>query len=81
MTAPLSMIRALPQYAVGERIGSGGMGEVFAGVHRSLGRQVAIKQLPSEVADRPGPEDGRRGHGRDCTGALTTHILLLRQGL
>ncbi|MET0135074.1 MAG: protein kinase, partial [Kibdelosporangium sp.] len=54
MTAPLSMIRALPQYAVGDRIGSGGMGEVFAGVHRSLGRQVAIKQLPPEVADRAG---------------------------
>ncbi|SDM72712.1 serine/threonine-protein kinase [Allokutzneria albata] len=54
MTAPLSMIRALPQYAVGDRIGSGGMGEVFAGVHRSLGRQVAIKQLPQEINDRAG---------------------------
>ena len=54
MTAPLGMIRALPQYAVGERIGSGGMGEVFAGVHRSLGRQVAIKQLPREIGDRAG---------------------------
>ncbi|WP_086818914.1 serine/threonine-protein kinase [Allokutzneria sp. NRRL B-24872] len=54
MTAPLSMIRALPQYSVGERIGSGGMGEVFAGVHRSLGRQVAIKQLPPEIGDRDG---------------------------
>lgn len=51
MTAPLSMVNALPQYAIGDKIGEGGMGEVFAGVHRSLGRQVAIKQLPHEVAD------------------------------
>ncbi|UVS76621.1 serine/threonine-protein kinase [Actinokineospora sp. UTMC 2448] len=36
---------ALPQYAVGNKIGSGGMGVVFEGVHRSLGRAVAIKRL------------------------------------
>jgi eukaryotic-like serine/threonine-protein kinase len=52
MTAPLSMVHALPQYAVGVQIGSGGMGEVYAGVHRTLGRHVAIKQLPPEIADR-----------------------------
>jgi predicted Ser/Thr protein kinase len=51
-TAPLSMINALPQYEVGAQIGEGGMGEVYAGVHRTLGRNVAIKQLPLEVADR-----------------------------
>ena len=56
MTAPASLVAALPQYAVGERIGSGGMGVVFAGVHRSLGRQVAIKQLPSELVDHPGAD-------------------------
>ncbi|TCO55109.1 serine/threonine-protein kinase [Actinocrispum wychmicini] len=52
MTAPLSMVNALPQYAIGDKIGEGGMGVVFAGVHRSLGRHVAIKQLPHEVSDR-----------------------------
>ncbi len=51
MTAPYSMVNALPQYAIGAKIGEGGMGEVFAGVHRSLGRHVAIKQLPNAVAD------------------------------
>jgi hypothetical protein len=54
MTAPGAMIAALPQYVIGDEIGSGGMGVVFAGVHRSLGRQVAIKQLPADMADRPG---------------------------
>jgi hypothetical protein len=52
VTAPPSMVNALPQYAIGDKIGEGGMGQVFAGVHRSLGRQVAIKQLPHELADR-----------------------------
>ncbi|MGX7825716.1 serine/threonine-protein kinase [Actinokineospora sp. 24-640] len=42
---------ALPQYAVGAKIGSGGMGVVFEGVHRSLGRAVAIKQLVPGEAD------------------------------
>ena len=54
MTAPPSLVAALPQYAIGEQIGSGGMGVVFAGVHRSLGRQVAIKQLPGDMVDQPG---------------------------
>lgn len=52
MTAPLSMVNALPQYRVGAQIGSGGMGEVYEGVHRTLGRHVAIKQLPPEITDR-----------------------------
>ena len=56
MTAPASLVAALPQYAIGERIGSGGMGVVFAGVHRSLGRHVAIKQLPSDLVDHPGAD-------------------------
>ncbi|PPK63575.1 serine/threonine-protein kinase [Actinokineospora auranticolor] len=49
MTAPAGLTAALPQYAIGQKIGSGGMGVVYEGVHRSLGRHVAIKQLPSDV--------------------------------
>jgi eukaryotic-like serine/threonine-protein kinase len=41
----VSLAAALPQYQIGGQIGSGGMGVVYAGVHRSLGRQVAIKRL------------------------------------
>ncbi|UJW33877.1 serine/threonine protein kinase [Saccharothrix sp. AJ9571] len=57
MTAPTALSAALPQYRIGAEIGSGGMGVVYAGVHRSLGRQVAIKQLPAEVAGKPGLND------------------------
>ncbi|NBH05139.1 serine/threonine-protein kinase [Amycolatopsis sp. SID8362] len=49
MSAPAELIAALPQYDIGAEIGEGGMGVVFAGVHRTLGRSVAIKQLPWDV--------------------------------
>jgi hypothetical protein len=51
MSAPAELIAALPQYEIGAEIGKGGMGVVFAGVHRSLGRSVAIKQLPWDMLD------------------------------
>ncbi|EWM17981.1 serine/threonine-protein kinase, partial [Kutzneria sp. 744] len=54
MTAPANVVNALPQYQVGSMIGAGGMGVVYAGVHRSLGRHVAIKQLPAEMVHKPG---------------------------
>jgi hypothetical protein len=49
MSAPAELVAALPQYDVGAEIGEGGMGVVFAGTHRTLGRHVAIKQLPWDV--------------------------------
>ncbi|HTI20540.1 MAG TPA: serine/threonine-protein kinase [Kutzneria sp.] len=54
MTAPANVIDALPQYEVGSMIGAGGMGVVYAGVHRTLGRHVAIKQLPADMVHKPG---------------------------
>jgi YVTN family beta-propeller protein len=42
--------RALPGYEIGEEIGRGGWGVVLEAVHRQLGRQVAIKQLPRAFA-------------------------------
>jgi serine/threonine protein kinase len=51
MSAPAELVAALPQYDIGAEIGEGGMGVVFAGTHRTLGRSVAIKQLPWDVLD------------------------------
>ena len=53
MTASTGLAAALPQYVIGSCIGSGGMGEVYGGMHRSLGREVAIKRLPSDLTGDP----------------------------
>ncbi len=38
-------------YTLGELIGRGGMGEVYAAVHNDLGKRVAIKILHADLAD------------------------------
>ncbi|MEM6780103.1 MAG: protein kinase [Planctomycetota bacterium] len=45
----ISLPENLGVYRVGERIGRGGMGEVFLAEHRSMGRRVALKILPSSL--------------------------------
>ncbi|HEX2064635.1 MAG TPA: serine/threonine-protein kinase [Acidimicrobiales bacterium] len=44
---------ALPAYEVGEQMGRGAFGRVFAGRHRQLDRPVAIKQLAMEYSADP----------------------------
>jgi serine/threonine protein kinase len=41
------------RYEVMQRIGAGGMGAVYRAVHLDLGREVALKVLPPELAARP----------------------------
>jgi len=42
--------RSLAQYRLAERIGQGGMGEVWRATDTTLGREVAIKVLPREFS-------------------------------
>jgi hypothetical protein len=44
---------ALPAYDLGDELGRGAYGVVLAGTHRSLGRPVAIKQLPRAFGADP----------------------------
>ena len=53
MIASIMVGRLLGQYRILEKLGSGGMGEVFRGQDTRLRRDVAIKVLPAALADDP----------------------------
>ncbi len=50
---PLTPGTKLGSYEILAAIGAGGMGEVYRARDTKLGRDVAIKALPSEVAEAP----------------------------
>ncbi|MEE8161359.1 MAG: hypothetical protein V3T61_06955 [Acidobacteriota bacterium] len=45
--------KTLSHYKVIEKIGQGGMGEVYRAEDTNLSREVAIKVLPGAIHERP----------------------------
>ena len=64
------------RYELGERIGQGGMADVFAGTDRRLGRRVAIKLLRSNLADDPAFRSRFRREAHDA--AKMAHPTIVR---
>jgi len=56
----VSRARELGSYIVGERIGEGGMGEVYRANHRLLARPAAIKLIRPEILRAGGNDGGKQ---------------------
>ncbi len=64
------------RYEVGERIGRGGMADVFAGTDTRLGRRVAIKLLRANLAEDPAFRARFRREAQDA--AKMAHPTIVR---
>ncbi len=66
----VSQLKQIGQYRILREVGRGGMGIVFAAIHEGLGRQVAIKVLPTPLAG--GDKHVQRFH-REAQSAARLH--------
>src|SRR5262245_20291234 len=71
----LSAGMRLGSYEILSALGAGGMGEVYRARDTRLGREVAVKVLPSEVADDP--DRLRRFEGEARSAAALNHSNIL----
>lgn len=53
MTKELIANTALSHYRIVEKLGAGGMGEVYLAQDTKLDRKIALKILPEDVASNP----------------------------
>ncbi len=65
------------KYVVTEQLGSGGMAEVYAGIHPDLGRKVAIKVILPQFATERNFEERFRREARLVASLRHAHIVRL----
>ena len=66
---------ALPSYDLGGELGRGAWGVVFSATHRTLGREVAIKQLPAAFAVDPDVRERFQSEARLAAALEHPHIV------
>ncbi len=75
LTRQLSDARQLGSYRLEEKLGDGGMGEVWKARHRMLARPAAIKLIRPDTAGSPNPEVARTALARFEREAQATSML------
>lgn len=75
LTRQLSDARQMGSYRLEERLGEGGMGEVWRAKHRLLARPAAIKLIRSDALRGPDPEASRTAIARFEREAQATSLL------
>ncbi len=65
----------LGPYEILSPLGAGGMGEVYPARDAKLGREIAVKVLPSSVADDPGRGQRFEQEARSASGLNHPNIL------
>jgi serine/threonine-protein kinase len=75
LTRQLSDARQLGSYRLEEKLGDGGMGEVWKARHRMLARPAAIKLIRPDTAGSPDPEVARTALARFEREAQATSML------
>ncbi|MDV9202567.1 serine/threonine protein kinase, partial [Streptomyces sp. Wh19] len=72
--------RRIGPYGVRARLGAGGMGEVFLGVHDGGGDPVAVKTVRRDVARDPGFRSRFRREITVARSVAGPHLALLLDG-
>ena len=65
------------RYKVVKRMGAGGMGAVYKAIHLDLGREVALKVLPPDLASKPDMVERFRRKASHAAKLRHEHIVTL----